>query len=317
VRSKKKINPRRSPRRGQSVRFKTFTKEQLARQFARQKEKERSAKLGKLVRGAFSKFRPKKSERGSIVFINRSGKRDRSGKVGYAVHITRTGKKRVVRQYDRKSGKVERVPKARKISSIDVSRVRNKKAQKIFLQAHVNKVAAGSLRKIRRSGKVSSAKDGKIDSTGTRFAGSGKYRRIDIGSEAAQTIGKELVKAFRSVRSGRDFLVTFGIHVKKGNQRYWFETSRRIVRRDKQTLLLSEARAFVGREIYAFIARQLLAEGLVMRGSAQFISRLEENKGKKRKDWTKDGFEWGGAGAEDVTIENVEWRFDQNTFGRA
>jgi hypothetical protein len=313
VRSKKKTPSRRSS----GIRFKTFTKEQLARQFARQKKRETDKKLSKLLKSSFAKFRPRKSERGSIVFINRAGKRDKSGKVGYAVHITRAGKKRIVRQYDRKSGKIERVPKARKISSIDVSRVRNKRAQKKFLQAHVNKIAAGSLRKIRKSGKLRKGQQGEIRSDGTRFSGKAKYKRIDIGSEAAKTIGKELVKAFKSVRSGRDFLVTFGIHVKKGNQRYWFETSRRIVRRDKQTLLLGEARAFVGREIYAFIARQLLAEGLVMRGSAQFIGRLSENKGKKRKDWTKDGFEWGGAGAEDVTIENVEWRFDQNTFGRA
>lgn len=299
---------------GSSIRFKNLTQKQLATAFHNQRVLEKKRKLEKILRTAINGFRPKKSERGSIVFINRSGKRGKGGRVGYALYINRAGKKISIRQYDRKAGKIESVPKARKIGSIDISRVRNKTAKKEFLQSHINPVSAGSLRKIRHSGKVMGKDKGGIETTGTRFAGKDSFDAIHTGSEAANTIGRELVKAFRTTKSNRDFLVTFGIHAKRGKEHFWFETQRRIVRRDKQELTLAEAKQFIGHEIYAFIAKELLANGLVLAGSARYVSRLKENRGKDREDWTKDGFEWGGAGAENVTIENVEWRFDQNIF---
>ncbi len=313
----KRSRPEPASRRKPSVRglrFITLSKKELREKFIKQRQAARERRLAKNLRSAFGKFRPKKSERGSVVFINRAGQRGRSGRVGYGVYVDTKGKKHIIRQYDRKSRKIERVPAPRKVSAIDVSRVRNKGAKKKFLQAHVNPVAAGSLRKIRSKIKETRGSAGHVPADGTRFAGKSRANSFWTGSEIVKKIGGELLKAFRTTKSNKDFLVTLGIHVKKGRQRWFFSTQRRIARKDAQPVTLTEIKQFLGHEIYAFIATELLAEGLVMAGSAAYISRLKENKKKKREDWTKDGFEWGGAGAEDVEVTNVEWRFDQNTF---
>lgn len=304
--------------RGKSqIRSRVFTQAQLQRQFAKQREEEKQTILASKLKKALGRFRPKKSQRGKIIFITTDGKaHQRTGRVGFAVYVDSNGKKQPVRSYSRKARRLEKIPAAKKLSSIDISRVRSIKAKREFLRTKLNAVSAGALERTRKTGRIKKGKEIHLPEDGTRFAGALKTKAVDKTSAAVNKIAKELTSAFAKTKSNRDFQVTIGIHVKRGSERFWFETSRRIIRRDSQKLILSEARAFLGLEIYAFLAQQLRDNGLVMSGSATHVERLPENKGKKVKDWTNHGKSWFGIGAQIVTVENVEWRFDHIAFGK-
>ena len=295
---------------------KSFTNAQLQAIFARQRAEAKGERETAKLKSALKGFRPKKADRGKIVFIGRNGGRDadKRGRVGYAVYIDTKGRKKPVRSYDRKSKKLEKIPTPKKIQSIDVSRVRSKRAKKQFIEVKLNKVASGFLNKIPANRKLKKSEKIKLPESGTRYNGGGKFNRIDRGSEGCKKIAKELTLAINRQRGKKDFLVTIGISIKSASgERLWITTQRRVARRDSQTATEAEMREFIGREVYAFLARELVDRGLVTKGSAQFIRRLPENK-KKKSGFTKEGFLWAGNGAELCEIESVQWRFDQITF---
>jgi hypothetical protein len=297
-----------------------LTDKQLAERFAKQNREAKENRKWQKLQKVINKFRPRKSERGSIVFLGANGARTAAtrNRKGVAIYVSKTGKKTPVRQYDRKSKKLERHPHLRKIHSVDVSRVRSKRAKKVFFQAYTNRIAAGAISEIPASGKTTATgRQRKISCAGTRFCGAFFSKRIDRASDAAKKIGTELARAANTIRSKRDFVVTVGISVQviATGENYFVVTQRRFSRRDTQATTKAEAVDFIGREIYGFLARDLQSRGLVMQGSATHIKNLPENKGKKREDWKKEGFLWEGHDSLDVKIQQVEWRIDQQTFG--
>lgn len=298
-----------------------MTDRQLAERFAKQKRADREQRTWKKLAKVISKFRPRKADRGRIVFLGANGARtaaDRNRK-GVAIYVNRNGKKQPVRQYDRKTKRLEKHAHLRKINSVDVSRVRSKRAKKTFLQAYTNRIASGTLSEIPQSGRTElSGRQRKISCAGTRFCGVFFSKRIDRQSDAARQIGKELARAANTTKSKRDFLVTIGISVKvvKTGETYFIVTQRRFARRDRQITTRAECIDFIGREIYGFLARDLQSRGLVLTGSATHIKQLKENRGKKRKNWTKDGFLWEAHDSNDVKLQQIEWRIDQQTFGQ-
>lgn len=298
----------------------TLSVKEIARRVSRQKLEARAEAKWKKLKAVIGKFRPAKKDYGKIVLIGSRGSRVAAGKNRrvIAVYINRNGKKTPVRQFDRTERKIEKFAKLRKINSVDVSRVRSKRAQNQFLTASLNRISAGTLSEVPESGRLNaSARSRKISCSGTRYCGAIFSRRIDRQSDAAIKIGKELARAANRAIGKRDFIVTIGISVQvvATGQNYFIVTKRRFTRRDSQTTLNAEAIDFIGREIYGFLARDLQSRGLVMTGSATHIKNLPENKGKKRNDWKKDGFLWEAHDSNDVKLIQVEYRIDQQTIG--
>ena len=172
----------------------------------------------------------------------------------------------------------------------------------MFLTARANPVAG---RELRKKGKG-------ISSKGTLYAGKLTTDKFYAKADCVAVLAKELCAASNSQRSKRDFLVTIGIHVHEASgARHWIETQQRFSRQDSQKADFYEVKEFFGRQVYAFLARELADRGLVLAGSARHIGRLSENKKRRRAAWTKDGFLWAGADCENVKIESMEYRFDQ------
>ena len=97
------------------------------------------------VQTVFKKFKPTKKLRGKIVFVGLNGKAiaGRSNRKGYAIYVNGNGKKALIRSFDRKRGFVALWPDAKKLSAIDVTRAKSKRARKAFLTSHLTEVARG------------------------------------------------------------------------------------------------------------------------------------------------------------------------------
>ena len=294
-------------RKPSKLRFKNFTQAELAAIFERQRLKKADEKRAGKIKKIVSAFRPRKKERGSVVILDSKGARQAGnrGKVGYAVYVQRDGKKVVVRQYDRLKAKVEKYPKARRVSEIDVSRVRSKRAKKRFLEAHTSEISRGAA--IEKS----------------RYGFRRKFRRIDIASGFAEFAARELLRILRGIRStDRNLALEIGIYAETPDGIKFFETQISTLPGDLRKAKISSIsveriREFFGRQVYAFIASEIASHGYVLAGSAQFVRNLPENRGKSRRRWTKGGHSWGGIGKKEITIKSVEWRFLQQTFTQA
>ena len=265
------------------------------------------------IKTAVKSFRTRRADRGQIVFVGVKGGRDAAvrGRKGYAVYVTKTGKKRIVRQLVK--GRIT-IPQAKHLSSIDVSRSPGKAARKKFLTAKANKVAAGVIKKIPASKKIKPG-ERTIKPRGTIYAGDLPAKSFYSGSTAVDQIAGRLKTAINSQKSKKTFLVTVGLVVKtKDGQHRFFSTQRRINRQDYQRADAADLKAFLARECYSFLAKELSAAGLVTSGSARHIAQLKGNKGKPRRQWRKGGFLWQGHDHQDCQVVRVEYRIDHLTF---
>jgi hypothetical protein len=102
----------------------------------------------------------------------------------------------------------------------------------------------------------------------------------------------------------------------KDGKAHFVEINRRFARQDGQTTDSGETAGFLGKEVYGFLAKELTMRGLVLAGSAGHIRRLKQNRGVERDEWTKGVFLWEGHDALDATIEKIEYRIDQQSFGK-
>jgi hypothetical protein len=286
-----------------STRARVFTPEQLAKQFEKQREQDKDRKLEKEFKRAIRGFRPRKSELGRIIVLSRKGERVRgNSRVGYAVYINTKGKKIPVKQYDRQRAKIEKFPKARRISEIDASRVRSKRAKKRFFEAHTREVDRG------------------VTTKQARFGYKRQFHRVDVESQFAQYASEQMLRMLRGTKSiERNYSLMIGLNVTTPDGLKWFETQISAlpgdIRKAKiNTITVERLREFFGRQVYAFLARELEMAGYVMAGSARYVSNLPENENQPRERWTKEGHHWPGTTRQDVTVNSVEWRFLQNTF---
>ena len=166
-----------------------MTGKQISEIIRRQKVEARAEARWKKLRSVISKFKPARRDRGKIVLLGQRGSRIAAGKNRkvIAIYVNSKGKKTPVRQYDRETKKIERFAKLRKVHNLDVSRVRSKRAQKTFLTANLNRIAAGTLSEIPQSGRThATGRQRKISCAGTRYCGSIFSKRIDRQSEAAR-----------------------------------------------------------------------------------------------------------------------------------
>jgi hypothetical protein len=257
----------------------------------------------------FNAYRPKKSEWGKINFVGVKGGviKGRSGRKGYGVYVNRNGKKQLLRKYNRRVKAMEQWPEARQLKSLDVSRARSKRAKKQFLTAYLNPVARGEMRKSKKG----------ISRKAVRYSGELSETKFYRGGDAVKVIAKELARASNGVKSRKDFLVSIGFWLTgKDKETHFVEINRRFSRQDRQKAEVGECADFLGLEVYGFLAKELTMRGLVLAGSAGHIRRLKQNRGKSRDEWTKEGFLWEGHDSLDVNLEKIEYRIDQQSFGK-
>ena len=265
------------------------------------------------LKTALTSYKPKKSERGKIVFVGlRGGKVKKAAQKGFAIYVNRKGKKSAIRQKSRRTGKIEKFPIPRRLINVDVSRATSQTAKRKFLMTRLNPRARGAMRNLHRR---------KITGEGTRFFGEEKTARFfatgGAVSGSIKNLARELKAARDSVRSARgkiqgcEFMVTLGFAFQdKSGGHHWHEVSDKFSRQFGQPALPGELYHFFGMRIYREIARWLAQNGFVMAGSAGNVERRGENDGKAREDWTKDGESWTGRYKENIELTAIEYRFD-------
>lgn len=285
---------------------------QASRIFARQAEQRKLDAARERVRKALAGFRPRKADAGKIVFIGTQGGRDASGKGrrGFAVYVRRsrkTGKLEKIPVRQRVGGKVEKVARARTVSSVDPSRVRSKAAKREFLQSFVDK-------KVGSISRVSKVKKGERG-----IAWGGKNPRVILD------ISKALVREAKNT-TRKQFLVSINfLIVPKGGGKPFVETvAREFQRMPGQKLVAGHVENFLRRECYADLAQRLAARGLVSEGSARHVQKLRFNRGMPRDQWVKEmdtktgkrAERWEAWDYDEVRIERVEWQIERMAFKR-
>lgn len=240
---------------------------------------------------AVSSFRTRKADRGHIVFVSLKGKRNpqSKGKKGFLVYVTKTGKKRLVKEY----GEKRSLP--RKISEFNIQ---NKK----YLQTPIKEFQA------KRKMLVSTGK-AQVKGKG-KAAVKGAY---DFSDKIVKKIARNIQKTMSAQRAKRVFNIAVNVLIRLpdgSTQTIAFEVP--IARPDHVAIRLGGIENFVRQKFYAFMAQQLAFLGYVTSGSANHIRRLADNQGADREDWVdKNGEPWRGADNDVVHILEIQWQIEQ------
>ncbi len=280
-----------------SKRAGTPSKPQLTAQLQQLRARVRAEKLLKRresnANRALAKFRPRKTDRNTLVFIGSNGGRDAAKKEskGYLVYITKTGAKELVKQYD-KTLRKRVIPRALRLRDVEPFDAGNKRAAKKF---------------------VTYTKEVFKQSFSTYSAGQiRKGNNFDSTSNLVDRLSGEIKSALESRRSRRTFQVTIKCLVedRKGRS-HVIETTCKISRQDHIAIKKAGVRNFVTKKIYAFLSQELAQRDLVSEGSARHIRQLKVNKGKSKKKWIdKQGFIWEGGDRETVKIKRTDYKIE-------
>lgn len=266
---------------------------QVVAQLARQKEEKKLAGLLKKISHAVNKFRPRKADRGKLVFIGLSGQRNPGGKgrKGYLLYISKAGKKSFIK--NKKAGLL-----AHKVSEIDPPVRKN--------------IRRGAVSEFLSARRVMISKHRAVNKGQGKASGRGVN---DFSDAVVKKIASSLQKALTRQKSHRTFLINANalITLPDGTTRV-YSVIVPIARPDHVAIRIGGIRNFVRKKFYAFMAKELAFDGLVSSGSANHIRRLSENYGVKKGGWTtKDGEDWAGNDMEIVRIESIEWKIEQST----
>lgn len=264
-----------------------MTKRQQAAIALRLQEREQRA--GDKARKALAKFRPRKAERRSFVFISTTGQRLKSvsRRSGYLVYVKQNGKKEFVPDPKEK----RKQPKAKSFSSYRVTGLRNRKTaqRKFFAELTATKTKRPRL----------------LPTPGERL----KRQGIDL-IRIAKNIGADLERTARGMRGGKQFVLDVEVTVKeKGSGiKHVYTVQIEFKQRDLQKIGKAGYRNFVLKSVYSFLAEQLSRDGLVSGGSARYIRALPQNKGEKKADWVdRKGEAWEKTEFAVVEIVRVQW----------
>lgn len=267
-----------------------YTNAELRAKLREQQERQKWLKQEKVLK----RFRPRKSERMSFVFLDSKGQRlpANSRKRGFFVYATKTGKVKAVRE----AGKKKILPKPRTASSYRLTGTGHKTAEKRFFADLVDTV-----------------------STHPRLLPTIKERARRQGvnfMRFAGRMGDDLKATVARYRGGRQFLIeaTFTVRV-KGGVTHSFTTKTDFKLADGQTLTAGQYRNYVMSALYAHYAQWLEERELVSGGSARFIYAIEDksgkqvNHGKKQKNWIdpRDGEIWEKNEFTVCELVKVEW----------
>lgn len=281
--------PKRGAKRNPRMRVLKLSPKQLAAKLVKQKEQRKHARQQQQAEKAARAFRPRKTDKGKIVFIGRDGNREASlkGRKGYTVFVDKHGKKSIIQ--NKKTGF-----KSSTISDIELPVTKKtRKAAKEFLT---------SRRKLMESGRSVIKESGTVKPKGP----------YDFSDKVAGKIAKGLSKTFKGQLSQRRFLVSANILIRREDGSHKVYTVQvPIAKPDHLAIREAGIMNFVKRKFYAHLARELAFDGYVTSGSANHVRRLAENEGKDRDEWTQDGDLWQGHDYETVKIEQIEWKIEQ------
>jgi hypothetical protein len=268
-----------------------FTARQLAERLLAQKAEKRARDKRATAINARATFKPTKKDRGKIIFVSTTGKRNpaKKGRKGYPVYVTKTGKKWLIKQQGAEPFK------PRTISELVLPSRAN-------LKTKVSAFQKARLVKIGRQ-KTIVKLEGSVQAGGS----------WDFTNKVSDTIASSIKKALSGQRSHRVFLIKFVALVKLPNgSTESISGEVPIERPDHLAIKLAGIRNFVRQKFYSFMARELAFAGYVSNGSANHIRKLAGNKGKDRRHWKdRRGELWAGRQKQVVEILTIEWRIEQ------
>lgn len=265
---------------------------------------------------ARDKFRPRKADRGRIVFVGVKGQRDAraKGRKGYPVYVSKTGRKQLVYLRDRSTGR-RVVPRPRKLASVKLplaGRLSKKAAafqgeRRIFVTAVAKPLKPGQLPKppkkvplIKRSGGARAR-----HARGLRFA---------AGSRAVEKMARDIRGAIEGQAGHRQFLIRVEVLLRlPDGSTERVEVFVDIAKADHIAIAKGGIRNFVLQKFYYAFARALEAHGLVTRGSANHIRRLKVNQGREEDEdlLTASGQPWTGNDLQVCDILSMHWEVEQ------
>lgn len=251
------------------------------------------------AKAARDSYRPRKSDRGKIVLVGLKGGKapEQKGRKGYPVYVTRTGKKRLLRQ------KAERPFKISRLRDVKLKASRNlRKAQAKFERSRLEETARG--RALLRG-------QGSVQAGGAN----------DFRGEVIKTIARSLKKTIEAQESHRSFLIRVGVLLRHGDgtsSRVEFEVP--IDKADHIAIRQAGLENFVSQKLYAALAQQLAYMGFITAGSANHIRRVQgipPEEELTEEDWEQyhqeqgRSFTWSAPRFEQVTMEKIEWIINQ------
>lgn len=311
--ARKTVQNKPTPRRKKSspIPTRTLTPAQIARLLSVQQTqaqataaaagRAQASKQAKLrATKAFKAFKPKKTDRGKLIFISSGGKRNphhhgkvksktSKGKVydrrGYLIYVGKTGKKQLIRQhrhgYKATSFSNLQPPLASKFS---------KSRQKIYA-ARVAKNQSGKPIILGRGQIVPKSK-------GASFTDA-------VVEKFSEAIEKQLEK----VRGQKRFNIKILVKLKGIAEPISVFVP--IDRPDHAAIEKGGIENFVRQKLYAHLSSDLAAQGLVTAGSANHIRKLSWNEGLPQEEWQfKPGLAWDRRDCDIVQVEVFEWLFE-------
>lgn len=273
-----------------------LTQGQIRKQIALQRKQAKERLERKAAYNARNIYKPRKKDRGKLVFIGTKGQKDpqRKGRKGYLLYVTKTGKKWLVKQVTNKRNTSQFRP--RKLSSIAPRETRaTRNAAKKFESAKLVRVATG---------------EAATKGSGTASGSKGGY---DFSDKVVLKLAKSLKKTIEGQASHRSFLITAMVLVQlpDGTQET-VQVQLPIDKADHIAIKLGGLVNFVRHKFYAFMARELAHLGYVTVGSSNHIRRLEENKGAEPGEYVdKLGKNWTGNDLDVVRIIRIDWIIQQ------
>lgn len=252
----------------------------VARGLARQEARAKEVREERRAKRAVSAYRPRKSERGSYVFINSVGKRVKAGrgKKGYLIYVTKGAKKKPVKTHRSAVGRNKVVGRPKSISTYKLDRLPQKKAREKLLASGRTVISEGTVR----------SKQLSLGKTGELF----------------RTVARKLVKFGRS-KSGKSFIVEITLHGISQQERepYSVTSEARIDRGDATRMTEEDMIAWLATVFYASHARAAERTGIIGRGSANH--------------WLKVGDERPIDEADAIVVwKQADWRISKLYFNK-
>ena len=287
VKGARKVVSKSTPRKTRKIKPTPFFTSSKAIQA--QLEKQRLERKEAVARGkgerVLRRLRVRKADRGTIVFVETTGKRDTAkGRKGYLVLIGKRGKKTLLK--DPKKGFTPQ--------------------QKTKLVAPFTKQTAPLIEKL-------------IDENATKqVLGKGQIKSAgrvnDFSDKMVDGLARGITKTINAQTGFRDFTLRAMVLVKvpgMGNKVY--DVAARVQKPQGVKIPAAHMEGFLRKEFWLILSRQLAFDGYVTNGSANHVRMMAENKGKDQAEWTKGGIPWESRhDTQRVSLKQIDWQMIQN-----
>lgn len=262
-----------------------------------QKEDRKTARAINSATKAKNKFRPKKSERNSLVMIDRNGKRNpqNKGRKGYLVLISKTGKKSFARLKGNKFYKLRNIASYKVESSTKIGSKRIKKFQ------------AARMVLTKEGKEVLRCKD-KFNIT--------RKESEDYDQRLVTKMSKSLQECLLRTRSQRSVVIKANVIYERADSTAGkVSVVIPIDRSDQIAIEYDAIRLFVKKVFYQYLAKELMFDGLVTIGSSNHIRKdMDLTDDPTKQDWQdyhdskQHDIEWKSKDFSIVRLILIEWR---------